>query len=89
MLVLTRKVGEKIVIGDNIEITVAEIKGDSVRLALHAPKQVKIYRGEIFEAIVEENKQAATNVIPDALDGLIQYKGQKNSVKTIKLPDEK
>ncbi|CUH94434.1 hypothetical protein P22_0500 [Propionispora sp. 2/2-37] len=88
MLVLTRKAGEKIVIGDNIEVTVAEIKGDSVRLALHAPKQVKIYRGEIFEAIVEENKQAATNIVPDALDSLLQVKGQTKASK-LKLPEVK
>jgi carbon storage regulator len=59
MLALTRKVGERIVIGDNIVVTVVSIKGDNIRLTIEAPKEIKIYRGELFDAIVAENKQAA------------------------------
>jgi len=59
MLALTRKAGERIVIGDNIVVTVVSIKGDGIRLSIEAPKEIKIYRGEIFDAIVAENKQAA------------------------------
>jgi carbon storage regulator len=59
MLALTRKVGERLVIGDNIVVTVVSIKGDSIRLAIEAPKEIKIYRGEIFDAIAAENQQAA------------------------------
>ena len=59
MLVLTRKVGERLVIGEDIVVTVAEIKGDNVRLAIEAPKSVKIYRGELYEAIAAENRLAA------------------------------
>lgn len=59
MLALTRKAGERIVIGDNIVVTVVSIKGDNIRLTIEAPKEVKIYRGEIFDAIAEENKLAA------------------------------
>ena len=59
MLALTRKAGERIVIGDNIVVTVVDIKGDHIRIAIEAPKQIKIYRGEIFDAIAAENKQAA------------------------------
>lgn len=59
MLALTRKVGERIVIADNIIVTIVDIKGDNVRLAIEAPKAVKIYRGEIYDSIVSENKQAA------------------------------
>lgn len=59
MLALTRKIGERIVICDDIVVTIVDIKGDSVRLALEAPKSIKIYRGEIYDAIVTENKQAA------------------------------
>lgn len=59
MLVLTRKPGEKIFIGDNISVTVVEAKGDSIRLAVDAPREVKIYRGEIYDAIIAENKAAA------------------------------
>lgn len=61
MLALTRKVGERIVIGDNIVVTVVSVKGDSVRLTIDAPKEVKIYRGEIYDAIVEENQKAAVD----------------------------
>lgn len=59
MLALTRKVGERIVIDDNIVVTIVDVKGDNVRLALEAPQNIKIYRGEIYDSIVAENKQAA------------------------------
>ena len=59
MLALTRKPGERIVIGDNIVVTVVEIKGDNIRLAIDAPRQIKIYRGEIYDDIAAENQQAA------------------------------
>lgn len=59
MLALTRKVGERIVIGDDIVVTVVGIKGDNIRMTIEAPKEIKIYRGEIFDAIAAENKQAA------------------------------
>lgn len=72
MLALTRKVGERIVIGDNVVVTVVSIKGDSIRLAIEAPKDIKIYRGEIFEAIAAENKQAA---VPQGLSELDLLKG--------------
>ncbi|NMA68825.1 MAG: carbon storage regulator CsrA [Desulfitobacterium sp.] len=66
MLALTRKVGERIVIADNIVVTVAGVKGDSVRLTIDAPKEIKIYRGEIYDAIVAENQEAAIpNSLPD------------------------
>lgn len=59
MLVLTRKSGERIRIGDNIVISVSEIRNDSVRIAIEAPKEIKILREELYEAIVKENKQAS------------------------------
>ena len=59
MLALTRKPGERIVIGDNIVVTVVDIKGDNIRLAIEAPREIKIYRGEIYDAIAAENRQAA------------------------------
>lgn len=59
MLVLTRKIGEQIIVNDNIVLTVVDVRGDSVRLAFDAPRDVKIYRGEIFAAIAAENRQAA------------------------------
>ncbi len=59
MLVLTRKVGERLVIGDNIVVTVVEVKGENIKLALEAPQEIKIYRGELYDAIVAENRLAA------------------------------
>jgi len=75
MLALTRKIGERIVIGDTIIVTVVDIKGDSIRLAIEAPRQIKIYRGELYDAIAAENKQAA---MPADLTGLDGLKGNKN-----------
>lgn len=59
MLVLSRKNRQSIVIGDDIIVKVVEIKGDSVRLAIDAPTDISIYRGEIHQAIMEANKEAA------------------------------
>ncbi|GBG57942.1 carbon storage regulator homolog [Sporomusaceae bacterium FL31] len=68
MLALTRKIGERIVIGDQIVLTVVDIKGDTVRVAIEAPKVIKIYRGEIYDSIVAENKQASEANHLDNLD---------------------
>jgi carbon storage regulator len=57
MLVLTRKRDEQIIIGDNITITVVEIRGDKVRLGIDAPVEVPVHRHEVYEAI--QRKQAA------------------------------
>jgi carbon storage regulator len=59
MLILSRKVNEKIMIGDNISISIIEIRGDQVRLGVDAPKAVKVFRQEVFDAIKAENKAAA------------------------------
>ncbi|MEW5919780.1 MAG: carbon storage regulator CsrA [Bacillota bacterium] len=59
MLVLTRKKGQSIMVGDEIEISVVEINGDAIRLGIKAPRDVSIYRREIYEAILEENIRAA------------------------------
>lgn len=59
MLVLTRKIGEGIVIGDDVKVTIVELKGGSVRIGIDAPRDRKIYRQEVFDRIVEENRDAA------------------------------
>ncbi|MCI7062326.1 MAG: carbon storage regulator CsrA [Lachnospiraceae bacterium] len=59
MLALARKVNESIMLGNDIEITLLEIKGDQVKIGISAPKSVPIYRKEIYLQIQEENKQAA------------------------------
>ena len=59
MLIITRRAGEKIVIGDNIVVEVMEVVGNTVRLGLAAPKSVPVYREEIWEAVKLENQAAA------------------------------
>ena len=61
MLILTRKVNERVVIGDDIEISVVEIRGDQVKLGIVAPRSVKVYRQEVYQAIQEENRRAAAS----------------------------
>ena len=74
MLALTRKIGERILIGDDIILTIVDIKGDNVRLAIEAPKAVRIYRGELYEAIVAENKQSANPTDLSKMDILQKIK---------------
>jgi len=69
MLVLTRKLGENIRIGDNVKITVLELKGGQVKLGIEAPPEVAVHREEIFERIQEENKKAA-NIVASRLKNL-------------------
>ena len=59
MLVLTRKAGESIVIGNQVRITVLELQGRQIRLGIEAPKEIPVHRGEVYERIKEENEQAA------------------------------
>lgn len=68
MLVLSRKIGESIKIGDNITIRVADVRGDVVRIAIDAPKEIKIYRGEVYDAISEANKAAASITFPEKIN---------------------
>jgi len=58
MLVLTRKPGESVTIGDNIKITIIEIKGRQVRLGIDAPRDMTIHREEVYSRIHEENQRA-------------------------------
>lgn len=58
MLILSRKIDEKIKIGDNITITLIDVHGDQVKIGVEAPKNVKVFRQEVFDAIQSENKAA-------------------------------
>ncbi|MFI8687999.1 carbon storage regulator CsrA [Rossellomorea sp. NPDC077527] len=62
MLVLTRKKGESIQIGDDIELTVISVKGDQVKLGINAPKNVDIHRKEVYLSIKEENTEASKGI---------------------------
>lgn len=61
MLILTRKLNEAIMIGEDIKITVVEIQGDKVKLGIEAPRELSILRQEIYNAVGEENRQAMLN----------------------------
>lgn len=60
MLVLSRQRDQTIMIGDDIEITVVDIRGDKVRLGINAPAEVPVHRKEVYEAIKRENRAAAS-----------------------------
>lgn len=75
MLALTRKPGQQIMIGDDIIINVVDVKGDNVRIAVDAPKRIKIYRGELYAAIASENKKAAEELESNLdLSGIVAKK---------------
>ncbi|GIX47086.1 MAG: carbon storage regulator [Candidatus Tectimicrobiota bacterium] len=59
MLVLTRKLGESITIDDRIRVTVVAIKGQQVKLGVEAPPETRVYRQEVYDRILEENRRAA------------------------------
>lgn len=71
MLALTRKKGEALVINNNIEITVLEIRGDQIKIGISAPKDVPIYRKEIYLQIQQENEAAISVDGLDALNNLL------------------
>lgn len=72
MLVLSRRKDETIIIGDEVEITIVDVRGDTVRLGIKAPRSVSVHRKEIYDAIQAENIAAAQESVPDqtAVGGL-------------------
>lgn len=68
MLILSRKINEKIRIGNTITLTILEIRGDQVKIGVEAPKDVKVFRQEVYEAIQKENIAAAA--APEDLSSL-------------------
>lgn len=69
MLILTRKVGQSLVIGDNIEIVITEMSGDKVKIGINAPKEIIVLRKELCQTM-DANRQAVQVVSSDALRGL-------------------
>lgn len=80
MLVLSRKINQSIVIGDNIEIMLVDIRGDQIKLGINAPKNVKIFRKEVYEEIERQNLEATHTAI-DKLDILKSYVKKKTDGK--------
>jgi carbon storage regulator len=71
MLVLSRQRDESIIIGDNVVITVVDVRGDKVKLGIEAPREISVHRREVYEAILRENRQA-TLLKPDDAHALGQ-----------------
>ena len=65
MLVLSRKINQSIVIGDNIEIMLVDIRGDQIKLGINAPKTVKIFRKEVYEEVKSQNLEASQSTIEE------------------------
>ena len=76
MLILTRKSGERITIGDEIRVTVLDIKGKQVRLGIEAPADTMVHREEIFQRIQRENRLAAASTTT-ALETLAGFWNKK------------
>ena len=64
MLVLSRQKDESIIIGDDVEVTIVDVRGDKVRLGITAPKTISVHRKEVYEAIQREKKEAQNNSKP-------------------------
>lgn len=71
MLALSRKKNEAIIINNNVEVTILEVKGDQVKIGITAPKEVPIYRKEVYMQIQESNKEATDTAGLDALKKLL------------------
>ena len=72
MLALSRKVGESLVIGNNVEITILEVKGEQIKIGIDAPKSVPVYRKELYLQIQQANQEAMKqDITPEELDALL------------------
>lgn len=86
MLILTRKPGESLYIGDNIKVTIVELKGNQIRVGIDAPSDLRIYREEIYVQILEENRKAAE--APAGQEGDLEtlsraWKGRSGEAKPV------
>jgi carbon storage regulator len=80
MLVLSRTRDETIMIGDDIEITVVDVRGDKVRLGINAPTTIPVHRKEVYEAIKRENLEAS-QLDPKHLDRVVKRKGSQHAAR--------
>lgn len=67
MLILTRKLGESIHIGDQIEVKIVAIDGDQIKLGINAPREIDVHRSEIYESIQKVNNQAVSEKLPEKI----------------------
>ena len=64
MLILTRRVGEKLIIGDDVIVTILSLKGNQIRVGIDAPREVKVHRQEVFDRIQKEKEREKLSVVP-------------------------
>ena len=72
MLALSRKMNESIIIGNDIQVTILEVKGDQVKIGINAPKSIPVYREEVYAQIKEANKEAASDAVQENLKKLFK-----------------
>ena len=77
MLVLSRQRDETIMIGDDVEVTIVDIRGDKVRLGITAPRSIQVHRKEVYDAIKRENQQAA-GLSPGEVSDVVNEKNQED-----------
>ena len=77
MLVLSRQRDETIMIGDDVEVTIVDIRGDKVRLGITAPRSIQVHRKEVYDAIKRENEQAA-GLSPNEVSEVVNEKTQED-----------
>ena len=78
MLILTRKLGESIRVGDDVQITVLSVQGNSVKIGVKAPRSLSVHRQEIYDRIVEENRRAALSITVENAEKLLGFGGSVN-----------
>lgn len=88
MLVLTRKVGERILIGDDIVLTILDSRGDGIRVGIDAPRGIKVQREEVVRAVTEANAEAVA-APDDAEARLLDLLGDKQAPDASPAPDSK
>lgn len=86
MLILTRKINQSIMIGDQIEIVVVEVRGDQVKLGIKAPKNISVHRSEVYKEIQEQNKKASKTL---KLESIKQIENLFNTKKATEKTDRK
>ena len=80
MLVLSRRKGESVIIGDGIKVTVIDVRGDQIRLGIEAPRSISVHREEIYQQVLEENAAAARSA--DVASPLLQ--GEAAQLKRVR-----